>query len=129
MFKGVPDHQIRSIVKHVKFIKYKANEMIIKQGTSNEFIYIIISGSCRVLKDDAEVATLENGHVFGELAALTHEKRNASIVTNEDCTILSFKIDFNILESLFKGYATIYNNIIDELIAKINSQNEQIAQK
>lgn len=129
MFKDVPDHQIRSIVKNAKFFKYKADELIIKEGTRSEFIYIIISGSCRVLKDESQVAILDHGHVFGEHAALTHEKRNATIITNEDSTILSFKIDFQILDSLFKGYATIYNNIIKELISKINAQNEQLMQK
>lgn len=74
----------------------KKGEVVLKQGDeSNGCAYYINSGSVRVLIDGAEVARIEKGGFFGEMALITDDRRSATVETLEDTELQVFlKEDF-----------------------------------
>jgi CRP-like cAMP-binding protein len=50
----------------------------------------LISGQVLVQTGSEEVAVLEKGQCFGEMAYLTGEARSATIITKEECILLKF---------------------------------------
>jgi CRP-like cAMP-binding protein len=66
---------------------YDAGAVIIRQGERDDTVYMVLSGSVRVVYSDSQtevsVAELGPGEVFGELAALQTQPRSANVVTLE----------------------------------------------
>ena len=52
--------------------------------------YILISGQVVVRKHEKDVAILDKGECFGEIAYLTGKARSASVVSNNNCLLLNF---------------------------------------
>lgn len=74
----------------------KSGETVIKENEkSNGCAYYINSGKARVLKWWKEIALLNAGGFFGELALITDDVRNATIQVTEETELQVFlKDDF-----------------------------------
>jgi CRP-like cAMP-binding protein len=70
---------------------YEKNSMIFSEGENGEELYIIKTGSVKIVKivDDNEVllAVLKTGDIFGEMALLESKPRAASAVAYENCQV------------------------------------------
>jgi len=87
-FKSLKQDQINKIIDCMDKRKYKADVEIIKEGADGICLYVLESGAVVVsTAKDGEVATLEEGKVFGELALLYNCRRTASVRSKADCTV------------------------------------------
>ena len=89
-FHNFDEAQIAEILKVTEVIKFEADNTIIQEGEVDDSFYILISGEVTVRKGHKVVTTLGKGQCFGEMAYLTGEARNASIVTENECILLKF---------------------------------------
>lgn len=87
-FTGFPDAEIWEILRASNWQDYAANEQIIVEGDVDDCFYIIVTGSVAVKKNDQTIRILEKGDCFGEMGYLTKTKRTATIVANEDTSLL-----------------------------------------
>ena len=66
-------------------VEYKANEMVFKQGDPGDHMYLVQAGEVEVLQEvgdfQQQVAVLERGDFFGEMAVLEAEPRTHSVRT------------------------------------------------
>ena len=82
----------RSLVKHV----YAPSELILRRGEPGDSMFIINRGKVEVQLHAADgklqqVAVLERGNFFGEMALLTGEPRTADISALEETEILEIR--------------------------------------
>lgn len=130
IFKNINPFELQAIVYEVKFIKYRHNDFIIKQGENTEEMFFIINGTCQVFHDNKRVGTLEPGEIFGETGAVFKTPRNASVVcASQDTTLLSFKIDGDNLEFCAQALALLYKNLAFEINAKLEESNITLIRK
>jgi CRP-like cAMP-binding protein len=121
---NLDDDEIKYIIKDLQFIKYKMHEVIIKEGTIGDDIYILIDGECRINVGKNTVGKIRKGEIFGEFAPITKELRTANImVKSQSANVLSFKIDFDKFEKEPVIFAKIYQNITHSLIDKFCLSN------
>jgi CRP-like cAMP-binding protein len=71
-------------------------QLLIRQGEIGDTFYVLVSGSARVVVEDASgeartVATFVAGDAFGEAALLSHEPRSASVWLVEDSVLLGLE--------------------------------------
>lgn len=89
-FSDFSENQINEILSASNLIKVEPDKTIIEEGEIDDSFYILISGEVLVRKEEQDVAVLEKGQCFGEMAYLTGEPRTATIITKNECILLKF---------------------------------------
>jgi cAMP-dependent protein kinase regulator len=92
LFAALGAAEFTALLKAVPLIRLDAGKTIIEQGAAGDSLYAVLSGRVRVSRADPsgrrELAILEPGAVFGELAVLTGSPRSARVVAEVDDTTL-----------------------------------------
>jgi serine/threonine protein kinase len=111
-FHNFTEAQIDEILSASNLIKVDSAKTIIEEGGIDDSFFVLISGDVLVRKGERDVAVLEKGQCFGEMAYLTGEARTASIITRSDCILLKFsatlleKLSESIQLLFFKNFTT-----------------------
>jgi CRP-like cAMP-binding protein len=103
-FHRIPPANIQAIFMRMQQMKFKAGEVIIKQGDEGDYFYAITKGQCSVVretplnKEGIKLAELGVGDTFGEEALISESKRNATITMMIDGAVMRLaKDDFQTL--------------------------------
>jgi len=104
LFWGIPRFQLIHVLESLHERKYLKNEVLFSQGDIGRALFIVQTGSVKLLRSDPEtgesriVAKAGPGEFFGETALLEEAERGASAVADEDCRVfMLFKIKFDSL--------------------------------
>jgi CRP-like cAMP-binding protein len=124
IFNGIDEGDIYSIIKDVKFVKFKKGSTLINRGDTTKTIYFILLGECMAVSDSSKVmGVIKSGHLFGEIASILNKKRGATIVTSKDSTVLSFEIDTTLVDKHPDAFMKLFKNVIAELEIKLLNSN------
>jgi len=101
-FRNLNNNQLTKIIDCMEKKKLAAEVDIIKEGTDGLYLYIIETGSvCVSTNKDGNIATLEQGKVFGELALLYNCRRTASVKTKTAVTV--YQLDRNFFRTIVQS--------------------------
>ena len=79
---------------------FEPGQEVFHQGDVGDRVYIIVSGTVEVVRDDLRVAVLGRGEFFGETALLQMTQRNATVRCLEPMDLLALpKREFGILSA------------------------------
>jgi CRP-like cAMP-binding protein len=88
-FSGLDEATVCSIVGASSNLVWRAGSPIFTQGDPAEALYIILSGSVRILEEpEHEVATLGPGDFFGELSLLLHTNHSKRAEAARDSELM-----------------------------------------
>nr|XP_033339699.1 potassium/sodium hyperpolarization-activated cyclic nucleotide-gated channel 3-like [Megalopta genalis] len=89
IFRAMPKHVLRSIVRNLKFELYLPNDVIVKAGAHGDCMFFISAGTVAVLTPTGkEICHLDDGAHFGEVALLVPDQRRvASVIAIEVCEV------------------------------------------
>ena len=80
LFKALTPQQLTDVAEHMQKRHFAAGETIIREGQPGEEFFLISDGEVEVIRADHEVARLGPGDFFGEVALISGEPRNATVV-------------------------------------------------
>jgi CRP-like cAMP-binding protein len=102
LFSRLTDEQRRDIATASQMHLYGDGEVIVRQDTPGQSMFIVCSGRAVVGfgPDRREVAVLEKGGYFGEMSLLTGEPRTATVLAEGDVAVLEIDAE------LFRRLAT-----------------------
>lgn len=86
IFRDLPNETVTSFMNDLTVRKFKDKQHVIEEGDAGDSMYIIKSGSTRVvahmLGRELELAVLGEGDVFGEVGFLTGRPRTAAVIAS-----------------------------------------------
>jgi CRP-like cAMP-binding protein len=120
IFSTIPEDSLSGIASIIDFIQVGKGDVIFEKGDIGTSMYIIINGAVEVQDSGAVITTLRSRDVFGEMAALDPEPRNATIVAAEDTSL--FKLEQEALYELVGEYPDVARGIIQVLSQRLRSR-------
>ena len=131
VFHGLSDTQLERVASIIQRESFSGGETIIEQDAPGDSMYMIGQGQVEVLKRDSRGVNrtalfLGEGQVFGELALLDQGLRTATVIADEDPTLL-YSLTREAFEGLCHadtglGYLMMRNLALD-LAFKLRHQN------
>lgn len=93
IFEPFQDEELHHLMSMSKIRKYNPGETVFEQGSSDTWLYFLVYGKVRLMKDNKPVALLQRrGDVFGEMGALECAPRSASAVVVGETVCLATDI-------------------------------------
>jgi CRP-like cAMP-binding protein len=117
LFSHVPDPILFEIASIVKDEEVQEGKTIIQKDDLGDCMYIIASGRVRVHDAMQTIAWLGEKDVFGELALLDAEPRNASVTAVEETYLL--RLDQSTFYELISDYPEVLRGIIRVLSQRL----------
>jgi CRP-like cAMP-binding protein len=92
-FSGLDASSLESVGRGMRARRFRRGEVIFHLGDPGDALFIVMSGAIKIMLpsdtgDEAILATLRNGDVFGELALLDGAPRSATAVALESTETL-----------------------------------------
>ena len=109
-------------------VEYEPNEFIFKQGDPGDLMYLVQAGEVEVLQDlgghENQVAVLERGDFFGEMAVLEGEPRTHSVRALSEAKLI--KIDRAGFQKMLVRNAEIAVRMIRKLSLRLLSAEDML---
>ncbi len=88
LFSGLSKNELLSILNSARVVEFAPGSAVVTEGEQGKGFYVITKGSAKVAVEGKEVATLDEGAYFGEIAALDGGARSATITATSPVTTL-----------------------------------------
>ncbi len=98
VFQGLSQESAQRLAHETLDKRYPAGTLIVHRGTPGDCMYLLVTGKVQIPVFDQEgrqlfVAQLGPKQIFGEMALLTGETRNADVIAVTDCQCVIFPRD------------------------------------
>ncbi len=108
--------------------KYAAGEVIFEQGDIGTTMFRILEGEASVVADygkadQAELAVLKKGDIFGEMAVIEEERRTATVIAKTDLTVDT------VANGKLKSFLTAYPEDAVKIMANMSAKLRATTQK
>lgn len=133
---GLSDADLALIAGRLRRERYKAGDIVIRQGDRDRRVYIVASGTTtvRVNAADSErqvrLASYARGTTFGEMALLDHQPRSATVTAEND--VVCYVLSEEAFEALIADHPLIavrlLSNIARELSARLRNATRMISE-
>ena len=130
-FKDLSEEDIIHMAEDIKFLRPKVGEVIFEQGSHGREIYFVIKGiisisSLNHFDESTEIATLDQGQVFGEMAMINDSRSAKASVKSDEAFILQMRLIENPSCDDAVAYAKMYQNMLRALSSKLIGSNNQL---
>ena len=93
LFRGLRGEELATVAEIAEEQPLAAGEAVFAEGEPGDALYLVIEGVVRVHKGGRQLALLAVRDVFGEMAVLDAEPRNASATVVKDAVLLKIGRD------------------------------------
>lgn len=127
------DDQLDDVLNSSSLLQCEPGDCIIKEGSIDSRIYVLLSGELEVRVGRKKVAAITRiGEVFGELALVNHDKRLASVVASTKAVCLAvdqkFLQDIHPREEDPDFHAALYEFVARLVVRKLEATSKRLAE-
>jgi CRP-like cAMP-binding protein len=129
LFESLSVGELAAIASVVEEIDYPVSEIIIKEGSAGDTLYLMIEGEVSVIKDlgetnEVEIDRMTDGEYFGEMALFEDTVRSVSIRTEKPSAFMVlYKQEF---KEIVREYPQIALEICKVLSGRIRKLHKKI---
>lgn len=112
---------LNKLLRFSKIREYAPGEQIIAQGSFDNWVYFLLSGDIRIVKDNETIDELRRtGDIFGEMCIIDGQARSASVYALGDVVCLATDVSF--IDNLFAedkmAFSAVFYQILAETLAQ-----------
>ncbi len=133
LFGGLSDSDADSVLAMLKEARFRSGEWIVLEGDCDNRVFLIVSGSVKVLKkvsgpcgcEEEELAVLGEGMTFGEMEVIDIQPRSASVRAVADTVVLTLSSTemYKIYKSMREAHTLIIMNIAREISRRLRKMD------
>ncbi len=94
LFEALDEQGRKKLLSLAKKTRHPDGYVVCREGETGDEFFVLVSGRVRVSADDVdsikEIAVLDKGAFFGEMAVLNHEKRSATVTALGEIELVRF---------------------------------------
>ena len=106
------------------FLRLPAGTHLVQQGTAADLVYTLMRGEARVDVDGIPIGVVREGEIFGALAALTGQPRNADVFAVTDVTLMTVPAEQFV--ELVRFQPDTFMRLLETLARQIDELNRQL---
>ncbi|MGB1013049.1 MAG: cyclic nucleotide-binding domain-containing protein, partial [Nannocystaceae bacterium] len=125
LFSSLTSAGLLAIAEACCEIQTKPGEAIFNQGERGDALYVLTSGTVRVVRDRAMINELHRGDCFGEIAIFAETTRTAGVESVDEATCL--RLDASSFRQLVRENAEIGLTVISVLGERLRVATEREA--
>jgi hypothetical protein len=130
LFHATAAEKLMSVSEISHVTSFKAGTLISREGEVSDHLYIVRSGSLKIIKSKNNVKTilsvLHAGDIYGEIGLFNQSPRSASAVAQEDCEL--WVIQRSALKKILLEMPEIAYNLLEALSYKLHKNSEALAE-
>jgi CRP-like cAMP-binding protein len=124
LFRGAAADSLDRLAEASGETDFTPGQPIVLQGQVGNGLYILVAGAARVVRGDVELARLEPGDFFGELAVIDQQPRTASVRATAASTCLTLA-SWDLLAMLERD-PRLALNLLKELVGRLRRSEERL---
>jgi len=124
LFLALGPRALAAIARRATEVEFPAGRYIARQGEVGSGVFVIASGSARVVRGDEELTVFGPGDFFGELSVIDRAPRVASVVAAEPTLCLAIAA-WDFLDLLDEN-PKLMKAVLLEVVARLRSTVEHI---
>lgn len=135
IFSELTNEQRSMIAGEMKMCRYKAGDMIFREGDPGDVLFVVISGAVTVFivdHDGKEVvlAEIKSGSYVGEMSIIDHTHRSAACRVTMDCVLLELHADdfLHIMQNMPQASSKIMNRMLTIIVERLMKTGAFITQ-
>ena len=117
IFASLTDQERRMLIDAMELYEVPAGQLIIKQGTTGDYFYVLFEGTVSFLVDKQHVGSIGPGGSFGELALLYNCPRGASCLAESMCKL--WRVDQKTFRFMLANNTSSQQKVIYETLKKV----------
>ena len=126
-FKDFSDDQITEVVNASEWKEFSKGDIIVTEGEQETAFYIIAKGGVEVMKNDRVVGIMKQGDCFGEIAFLTHQPRNATIVARTEVSLMMVSVTL-MEQASTETQLRYYRIFLENLISRLSQATDKLVE-
>ena len=111
-----------ALSKSAKILEVKKGEILIKEGTSDNDVFFILSGSFSILVKDHEVASRSTNDCVGEMSAIDPSLTRSATVLAKETSVVAKVSEIEFIK-VADAHPKLWRNISTELAKRLNQRN------
>jgi CRP/FNR family transcriptional regulator, cyclic AMP receptor protein len=88
LFAGCSKKELAQIAQIADELDFRTGKTLIKEGSPGREFFVLIDGTAEIRRKGRKIDTAGPGDFFGEMALLTEQPRNATVVTTSAVDVL-----------------------------------------
>ena len=116
LFGEIPVEKLAAMAESSRILRFAPGEAVISVGEESTALYLIKSGRAVVVMNQREIARMQPGDVFGEIAFLSGSMRTAT-VRAADSALEVIELDEGSLRSLLEDQKELAEELAEKMAA------------
>lgn len=112
VLKDLSEAALEDIFRLFTPTRFSAGSLILEEGNSSDCLYLLVKGTCDIIRKQTRISTLGPGQFLGEIGVLKNEPRIATVKAVTDSILLKCTGDH--LVTLFDRYPKV-RHLLDEI--------------
>ena len=122
LFADLDEDELDIIARCATQLDYPPGKVLMNEGGSAHEMFVVIEGAVEVTREGEHIADLGPGEFAGEMALLTHTRRNSTVTTKTAASVLH--LDGRGFTGILRDVPTIATKMLPVIASRVTANAE-----